>query len=104
MKSSEINALPDRVRRYIHDIETRCDPTGEVQTIWSQREQIGGLVARLDGIKADAPEIARQIDSLYEEASNNPCTCATDESSCPCCNAWGAARSRAAELIAEMIA
>src|SRR5689334_9563944 len=26
--SAEINALPERVRRHIHDLETICDPTG----------------------------------------------------------------------------
>src|SRR5215813_10599997 len=26
-----VNALPEGIRRYVHDLETRCDPTHEVQ-------------------------------------------------------------------------
>jgi hypothetical protein len=29
----EINALPEKFRQYIHDLETRCDKSGDVQTI-----------------------------------------------------------------------
>lgn len=32
------------------DLETRCDPTGDVQTIWSQREQIAGLERAVLGL------------------------------------------------------
>lgn len=45
--AAEINALPIRVRIYIRDIETRCDPTGDIQTIASLTEQRDGLVLRL---------------------------------------------------------
>jgi hypothetical protein len=34
----EINALPEKFRRYIHDLETRCDKSGDVQTIAILRE------------------------------------------------------------------
>ncbi len=34
----EINALPEKVRRYIHDLVTRCDKSGDVQTIAILRE------------------------------------------------------------------
>jgi hypothetical protein len=40
-----------------------------------------------------AREVAQEIDSLYEEATNNPCTCANDENGCPYCNAWEKARA-----------
>ena len=39
--------MPERVRRYIHDLVTRCDPAGEVQERWSLREQRDGLVAKV---------------------------------------------------------
>jgi hypothetical protein len=29
----EINALPEKFRQYIHDLEIRCDKSGDVQTI-----------------------------------------------------------------------
>jgi hypothetical protein len=34
----EINALPEKFRQYIHDLETRCDRSGDVQTIAILRE------------------------------------------------------------------
>jgi hypothetical protein len=33
IQAKEINALPEKVRRYIHDPVSRCDKTGDVQTI-----------------------------------------------------------------------
>jgi hypothetical protein len=45
--AENVNALPAPLRRFIHDLETKCDPSGDVRTIWSQREQIDGLVKRV---------------------------------------------------------
>lgn len=45
MTSKEVNALPKRVKDYIHDLETRCDPNGEVRELWYLREQNRQLVA-----------------------------------------------------------
>ena len=36
--ADEINPLPEKFRLYIHDIETRCDKSGDVQTIAPLRE------------------------------------------------------------------
>lgn len=47
-----INALDEPVRRYIHDLETRCDKAGEVATIHSQREQIAGLTRAIRALEA----------------------------------------------------
>lgn len=44
MTVDEINALPERVRAYVHDLETRCDPSGDVQRIASLTEQRDALV------------------------------------------------------------
>lgn len=44
--TEEINALPDPVRRYIHDLETRCDPSGDVRTIHALQEHINALESR----------------------------------------------------------
>jgi hypothetical protein len=32
-----ISALPNPVRRFIHDLETVCDPAGDVQMIYALR-------------------------------------------------------------------
>jgi hypothetical protein len=29
--AANVNALPEGIRRYVHDLETRCDPAGDVQ-------------------------------------------------------------------------
>ncbi|WP_156029652.1 hypothetical protein [Sphingomonas sp. URHD0057] len=44
MRNEEINALPPRARKYIHDLETRCDRAHEVQERWALIEQRDGLV------------------------------------------------------------
>lgn len=48
---AELNALPPRVRRYVHDVETRCDPAGDIATITSLTEQRDALVAKLQEIE-----------------------------------------------------
>lgn len=41
--SEAINALPDWVRTYIHDLESRADPAGDVQARTIQEDQIAQL-------------------------------------------------------------
>ena len=41
--SDNINALPDPIRKYIHDLETRCDPSGDVQERALMRDNMRGL-------------------------------------------------------------
>lgn len=48
----EINALPEKVRRYIHDLETRCDKSGDVQTIALLREDREALAREVEELKA----------------------------------------------------
>ncbi len=38
-----VNALPEPLRQYIHDLETRCDPAGDVQRIAFLRQENEGL-------------------------------------------------------------
>jgi hypothetical protein len=44
--AAAVNALPEPLRRYIHDLATRCDPAGDVRTIFAQRLEIEALRAR----------------------------------------------------------
>lgn len=60
MTSDEINALPERVRKYVHDLVTRYEPAGEVQERWSLREQRDGLVARVRELEAQLASIANR--------------------------------------------
>jgi hypothetical protein len=47
--------------------------------------------------------IEEGLDAL-EEATNNPCTCGTDELNCPYCNAWSAARSKLDKVLTDLSA
>lgn len=51
MNSAEVNALPERVRRYIHDLETRCDPSGEVRELFAAKENMRGLARALWAVR-----------------------------------------------------
>ena len=58
MTSEEINALPERVRRYIRDLVTRRDPADEVQerrSLWEQRD---GLLARVRELEGQLASLA----------------------------------------------
>lgn len=62
MNADQINLLPEDVRKYIHDLETRCDPSGDLQQIASLKEQVAGLTRRLaDRDRSELPEVIRTI-------------------------------------------
>jgi hypothetical protein len=44
--------LPEKFRRYIHDLETRCDKSGDVQTIALLREDREALQKHLEELQA----------------------------------------------------
>jgi hypothetical protein len=48
----EINALPQKFRHYIHDLETRCDKSGDVQTVALLREDRDALQRRVEELEA----------------------------------------------------
>jgi hypothetical protein len=49
----EINAMPEKFRLYIHDLETRCDKSGDVQTIAILREDRDALQKRIEELEAE---------------------------------------------------
>lgn len=57
--AAEVNALPEPWRKYVMDLETRCDPTGDIQTIHSQRDQIDGLVAQVGELRAEVERLRK---------------------------------------------
>ena len=48
----EIDALPEKFRHYIRDLETRCDESGDVQTIAILREDRDALQRRVEELEA----------------------------------------------------
>jgi hypothetical protein len=45
--AAHINALPEPIRRYIHDLETRCDPAGDIRALTIARDTIKALEMKL---------------------------------------------------------
>jgi hypothetical protein len=48
----EINALPEKFRQYIHDLETRCDKSEDVETIAILHEDRDALQRRVEELEA----------------------------------------------------
>jgi hypothetical protein len=57
--ADEINALPEKFRLYIHDLETRCDKSGDVQTIALLREDRDALQKRVEELEAELGRLWR---------------------------------------------
>ncbi len=51
-----------------HDLETRCDPSGDLQTIASQRDQISELLAQVAALKDARAQNMRKCDKCGESA------------------------------------
>jgi BMFP domain-containing protein YqiC len=51
--AEEINALPEKFRQYIHDLVTRCDKGGDVQTIAILREDRDALQRRVEELESE---------------------------------------------------
>jgi uncharacterized coiled-coil protein SlyX len=47
-----INALPKPLRDFIHDLQTRTDPAGDVQTIASLKDQVAQMQKQIQVLKA----------------------------------------------------
>lgn len=50
--AEEINALPEKVQQYIHDLVSRCDKSGDVQAIAILREDRDALAREVEELKA----------------------------------------------------
>lgn len=49
--AAAINALPDPLRRYIHDLETMADPAGLVQENYELRLQVRAVEAMVERLR-----------------------------------------------------
>ncbi len=50
--AAEINELPERVRQYIHDLETNADPAGDKWRILALEQNVSGLTAEIERLRA----------------------------------------------------
>jgi hypothetical protein len=64
--SDQINALPDGIRSFIHDLETRCDPAGETQARILAEDAARGLMARVEELENENESICAKITFLRE--------------------------------------
>ena len=53
--ADHINALPGPLRKYIHDLETRADPAGDVAEIAMLKENNAALWARVRELESQVP-------------------------------------------------
>jgi hypothetical protein len=58
--AENVNALPQGVRRYVHDLETRCDPGHDVQKMALQADTIRGLDAKVRELEAELASVRRK--------------------------------------------
>ena len=67
---ANINALPNPLRRYIHDLKTICDPAGDVAEMFRLRVENKLLRWECERLAAKAGDDGRQ-------RANDPCRPAT---------------------------
>jgi hypothetical protein len=58
--AENVNALPEGIRRYMHDLQTRCDPANDVQRMALQADAIRGLDARVRELEAALASVRRK--------------------------------------------
>lgn len=72
--SDKINKLPFWARDYIHNLETRADPSGEVQELVCRREQVKQLEELVLQLTADLGRLQYRVDELtcYVSSGRRP--------------------------------
>jgi hypothetical protein len=64
--AENVNALPDPLRRYIHDLETRADPSGDLRDKAIAQDEVAMLRAALN---ANVLKLGTALKALREIAS-----------------------------------
>jgi hypothetical protein len=62
--ADRINRLPNWARKYIHDLETRADPSGDIQELADLRDQRDGLVKIVEQLKRENSRLRRSLATL----------------------------------------
>lgn len=63
----EINALPDKVRAYIHDLETRCDKSGDLRRLKLLERLNQELQAALMEARDENEELRERVKELGDK-------------------------------------
>lgn len=62
--AESINTLPEGIRKYVRDLETRCDPSGDVAARVLAEDNVRGLASRIVELEAKNAEQATYIDQM----------------------------------------
>lgn len=79
--SAEINALPERVRNWIHALETNCDPAGTVRENVFLRDTLAALELKIAELTASPDDVAGPNESTAAEHYGPDSFGGTDEGS-----------------------
>ena len=67
LTAAEVNALPDRVRAFIHELETICDPAGTVTEIGALKDQRDALAVAVVALRAQVELLTARVERGIEK-------------------------------------
>lgn len=70
--AEQINALPEPIRMYIHNLETRTDPAGDVAALTLMRDQNAMLCEYMDVTFGEVGELVRRTEDR-QDVGLTPC-------------------------------
>lgn len=73
--AENINVLPERIRSYIHQLETRCDPAGDTRELIIARGTCKALEAELDRLRLTDETLAAEAHGsslMFSQLANSP--------------------------------
>jgi hypothetical protein len=87
--AENINALPEPLRRYIHGLETRCDPAGDLAARICAEDNAAALAVKAQRLEAENRELREDRSELWKliiDGSELGCTQPSDDGSDDCGN------------------
>lgn len=60
--SAEINALPDHLRSFVHDLETRCDPAGDTRRLRLVEDENRMLRNKVQELNREIADMERSVE------------------------------------------
>lgn len=69
MTSAEINALPDRLRSFVHDLETRCDPAGDTRRLRLVEDENRMLRNKVQELNREIADMERSVEHYKADIS-----------------------------------
>ena len=72
-----VNALPEKLKQYVHDLETDADPAGDKARLLLLKEQVDGLSSLYAQAKAELHAMHTMIDDIAWDTIENDGTFVT---------------------------